>query len=74
MPLTSLGQWEPSKVSTEAFYSYTFALFQVLIVLSFHHQNTALIPYIAALLPFIRGDVKCHHIMFKYYKFLIQIF
>ena len=26
---TSFGQWEPSKVSTEAFYSYTFALYQV---------------------------------------------
>jgi len=25
----NLGQWEPSKVSTEAFYSYTFALYQL---------------------------------------------
>jgi len=25
----NLGQWEPSKLSTEAFYSYTFALYQL---------------------------------------------
>ena len=31
----SLGQWEPSKVSTEAFYSYTFALYQVRDVILF---------------------------------------
>ena len=34
---TSLGQWEPSKVSTEAFYSYTFALYQVYGLIPLNH-------------------------------------
>ena len=42
LPLTRLGQWEPSKVSIEAFYSYTFAFFQVsaqsIIISSYHHH------------------------------------